>query len=349
MLGALRSSRELLTRQESASSTRLASNRTIDRAEPCFITNVSAYTHQQAHWINAIRGSDDKHADATVLVESFLGSQGIVDHIFRLDDASNLANVDAALHIAMDKYAMFAITCSHEFLDKYIAIITVENDRWLHEIEKGSMYIRKLKVLDPSVRYAEYELVVLQPNHFLPDESLLPVYSRQQGQVIGTPKHYKIAADRVLRELPGHETSQSFPPFRFIGNRNRLGHTINPYLVILAAEIKFRRYLAANGPQLHPVYNSLMEKTIQVAELLYFRPAEREYGTSGDPLVVDMEAYNSRVDLVDAEMGFRTSVDNESGDSTARQRRQNAGGGVGTRSMDAGYWRHMLSGSDLEQ
>jgi len=54
--------------KSAASSTRLASDRTVDRDEPCFITNVSSYTHQQAHWINAIRGKDDKYADATVLV-----------------------------------------------------------------------------------------------------------------------------------------------------------------------------------------------------------------------------------------------------------------------------------------
>ena len=56
--------------KSAASSTRGASDCTIDRAEPCFITNASAYTHQQAHWINAIRGNDDKHADATVSVVS---------------------------------------------------------------------------------------------------------------------------------------------------------------------------------------------------------------------------------------------------------------------------------------
>ena len=56
--------------KSAASSTRGASDRTIDRAEPCFITNVSAYTHQQVHWINVIRGSDDKYADAMALVAS---------------------------------------------------------------------------------------------------------------------------------------------------------------------------------------------------------------------------------------------------------------------------------------
>ncbi len=118
--------------------------------------------------------------------------------------------------------------------------------------------------------------------------------------------------------------------------------TGNPYLVILAAEIKFRRYLSANGPQLPPVYDSLMRKTIQVAELLYFRPADRA-SAFHDPIVVDMKAFHAPVDKVDAEMGFRTGTD-ESGGSTARQKRRTAAGGGGTRRADADYWRHMLSG-----
>jgi len=221
-----------------------------------------------------------------------------------------------------------------------------ENNEWLSLLAKGKGYTRVLKVLDPSIRYAEYELVVLQPDHFLPDDSLLPLYSRQQIEVVGF-KHYKMAADRVLREYPGHDTSQRFPPFRFIGNRNRVGHTINPYLVILAAEIKFRRYLAANGPQLPPVYDSLMRKTIQVAELLYFLPSDRE-SAFHDPVVIDMEAFHTPVDFVDAEMGFRTGADDESGGSTARQQKRTAASGGGTRRPDADYWRHMLSGRDLE-
>ena len=152
-----------------------------------------------------------------------------------------------------------------------------------------------------------------------------------------------MAADRVLREQPGNDTSQRFPPFRFIGSRNQVGHTINPYLVILAAEIKFRRYLAANGPQLPPVYNSLMHKTIHVAELLYFLPAER-VSAFHDPVVVDMEAFHTPVDFVDAEMGFRADADNESGGSTARQQRRTTAAGGGTRRTEADYWRHMLSG-----
>lgn len=152
-----------------------------------------------------------------------------------------------------------------------------------------------------------------------------------------------MAPDLVLREQTGDDTlSPRFPPFRFLGIRNQMGHTMNPFLVILAAEIKFRRYLAADGLRLPPVYDSLMRKTIQVADLLYFLPAKRR-SAFHDPIVVDMQAFHAPVNFVDAEMGFRTGGD-ESGGSTARQQKRTAAGGGGTRRADADYWRHMLSG-----
>jgi hypothetical protein len=39
-----------------------ASNRAVDRGEPCFITKVSAYTHKQAHWVNT-RGKDNEDSE----------------------------------------------------------------------------------------------------------------------------------------------------------------------------------------------------------------------------------------------------------------------------------------------
>ena len=184
---------------------------------------------------------------------------------------------------------------------------------------------------------------MLQPHHFLPDNSLLTLYSRQHGREVIGLKHYKMATDHVLREQTGDDPdSKRFPPFRFIGIRNQVGHTINPFLIILAAEIKFRRYLAAGGPRLPPVYDSLMRKTIQVADLLYFRPAEPQ-SAFHNPIVIDLQAFYAPVNFVDAEMGFRTDGD-ESGGSTARQQRRTAAVGDGTRRADADYWRHMLSG-----
>lgn len=45
------------------SSASSASNRTVDRAEPCFITKASAYTHKQVHWVNTIRGKDPENGE----------------------------------------------------------------------------------------------------------------------------------------------------------------------------------------------------------------------------------------------------------------------------------------------
>jgi hypothetical protein len=52
-----------------ASSTSLGTNRTIDRAEPCFVTNASAYTHHQVHMIS--RGTSSL-ADLVVVSKSFI-------------------------------------------------------------------------------------------------------------------------------------------------------------------------------------------------------------------------------------------------------------------------------------
>ena len=129
-------------------------------------------------------------------------------------------------------------------------------------------------------------------------------------------KQYKMA-DRVLRKFPGNDISERFPPFCFLGNRVLLGHTVNPYLVILDAEIKFRRYLAADGPELPPDYKSLMEKNHRV----------------------DMAAFHFELNFNDAELGFQIHVD-ESGASTARQQKPAVGGGGETRRADAVHWRH---------
>jgi hypothetical protein len=85
-----------------------------------------------------------------------------------------------------------------------------------------------------------------------------------------------------------------------------------------------------------------MRKTIQVADLFYFLPEEPQTAFR-DPIVIDLHAFYSPVNFVDAEMGFRIDGD-ESGGSTARQQRRAAAGDGGTRRADADYWRHMLSG-----
>lgn len=128
------------------SSARVATDYAVDRAEPCFITKVAAYTHEQAHIINAIRGQSEAHRMYKRNVEYFLERQGIINGVFDLDHVSNLANLDASLHNATDKYAMFAVTCSHEFLDLYIKHITSENEKWAALHSEGKVYTREPNV-----------------------------------------------------------------------------------------------------------------------------------------------------------------------------------------------------------
>jgi len=59
---------------------------------------------------------------------------------------SFLRAVDASLYIAMEKYAMFAVTCSEKFLDMYIDIITAENEIWASRHAEGKRYVRELQV-----------------------------------------------------------------------------------------------------------------------------------------------------------------------------------------------------------
>jgi hypothetical protein len=54
--------------------------------------------------------------------------------------------VDPWLHTAMDKYAMFAVTCSHKYLDMYIDIIKAENEIWATHRAARVAYVRDLKV-----------------------------------------------------------------------------------------------------------------------------------------------------------------------------------------------------------
>ncbi|KIM38463.1 hypothetical protein M413DRAFT_242031 [Hebeloma cylindrosporum] len=152
--------------------------------------------------------------------------------------------------------------------------------------------------------------------------------------------------DGVLRQHPWAQDSPIYPAFQV--RREIVGYNLNPYLVILAAEIKFRRYNAANGPALPPPYDTLMRKTLEVADLLYFQPVVNRDASSVQFAIVNVDvdsryAQDKPLDSDVAslmEFGVRTGAEGESGGSTARQRQPAAG----TRRKDADYWRHLMSG-----
>jgi len=93
-------------------------------------------------------------------------------------------------------------------------------------------------------------------------------------------KTYVVAPDRTLREYPGTDatTCPRLPSFSF-DNRYRSDANLkllNPLLVILNAHIKFRRYLRPRptppANPLPPYVRALIHTTIEVADLIYWKP-----------------------------------------------------------------------------
>ena len=139
-------------------------------------------------------------------------------------------------------------------------------------------------------------------------------------------KTYTIGLDHTLRRLPGHDAStcERFPPFSFDYSRSRDFPPPNPFLVILNAEIKFRRYLREfPTPTVLPGdVMELIQRTIRLVELIYWDPAARP-GTlawviENSMKVNDIAKVPQSSAMDTGEMGMRGG-DND-GDPTLRAR-----------------------------
>src|SRR5258707_14930253 len=104
------------------------------------------------------------------------------------------------LHVSLDKYGFFAITGSLTTLQEISAIVEEQNRIWQSRFDKGAPYIRYFRVSQfisipiylltsflqlqhSPFNNAQYELVVLHPEHFLPKGSSLTFYSRVNNQL----------------------------------------------------------------------------------------------------------------------------------------------------------------------
>jgi hypothetical protein len=134
-------------------------------------------------------------------------------------------------------------------------------------------------------------------------------------------KYYVVGPDRVLREDPGTVDSPRLPPFTFDA-RGGDALNLNPFLVILNAEIKFRRYIRqGHHTRLSPDVQQLMEKTCELVQLIYWKPTEatNEEGRQRRIAVdcMDVDSSVSSSDPADmSEFGFLD--DKGAGGSTAR-------------------------------
>jgi hypothetical protein len=130
----------------------------------------------------------------------------------------------------------------------------------------------------------QYELVALHPDHFLPKGRPLIVYDSATRE----HKSYVAATDQCLRETVDPQ-SPPFPPF-YLGEDIR-ENSLHPNvcLVALNAQIKFRRYLEMVQAQPPPtplpqLVLSLIDRTIELVQLLYWKPAPKK-GSKGEKVL----------------------------------------------------------------
>ncbi|KAF8800097.1 hypothetical protein BYT27DRAFT_7200604 [Phlegmacium glaucopus] len=330
-----------------ASTTARETRRNISRAECCFITKRPSYTLERAHWVNAVR----KDPSRKRTIEEFLKRLGVVHVRFNLNDTSNLTNLDRMLHVCFDKFGFFAVTASLATLKQLIKMVEEENRNWQNRFDQGEGYIRSFGLLRPPVVNAEYEMVVLHPEHFLPKGSDLTVYSQTNGQVYG--KSYVIGHDRTLRESPGTPDSPRLPAFASEADRSG-SLPLNVFLVVLNAEIKFRRYKRmALVDALSPDVQELIEQTIKLVDLIYWEPevtSEPYHRRAVGAMEVTPRALQDQQDI-DMELGIRAHVE-EADEDTFRASRLPRGvrcpGVNATLEERREHGQYLISGRDFD-
>jgi hypothetical protein len=208
--------------------------------------------------------------------------------------------------VALDVYAFVAITASFTTLESLFKMVESDNNRRKQTLDTDGYVPRRYldvsyhgplptpllkdpiheKFNNESFLDPEFELVALHPEHFLPNNTTLTVYGPN-----GNRKEYVPSADRRLRESRD-PASPAFPPFRpNTAHRQLKRDRINPFFVILNAELKFRRYFTMinerepPGVPLPEDVLRLMHRTIELVDLLYWEKEKprraRKKGSNG--------------------------------------------------------------------
>ncbi|KAF6750845.1 hypothetical protein DFP72DRAFT_1072000 [Ephemerocybe angulata] len=169
----------------------------------------------------------------------------------------------------MDHLGFFVITCSKKTLLDLVTVVEKENEEY---DKKGGHYNRCFQFDQGPFSNAEYKMVILHPNHFLPVGSTIAMHTKDPSDtshLIG--KLYMIAEDGALREGRDH-TSPRFSAFPFTHSRESDKY-LNPILIILNAEISLRRFYNLPHDEHYGSlcweYQELIDLTIKLAGLLY--------------------------------------------------------------------------------
>lgn len=120
-------------------------------------------------------------------------------------------------------------------------------------------------------------MVALHPEHLLPNGNDLSVFSPIPDSDWISAKHYVAGYDQTLRESPGTTSDcRRLPSFTFECPHSN-GLRPNVFLIVLNAEIKFRRYermVPQPEKPLPPDVQKLIAQTLKLANLIYWEPED---------------------------------------------------------------------------
>ncbi|KAF8905193.1 hypothetical protein CPB84DRAFT_1771822 [Gymnopilus junonius] len=206
--------------------------------EPCFITKRPGYGLQKTHLVNAVRKRPtDKEA-----IQAFLGSLSVVELGFNLNSASNLVPLDRELHDVLDKLGFFAVTCAKPTLKAILTLLQQQN-----QIFDGREYRKYPRFFDldkEPFSTAQYELVILHPDHFRPSGSTLAIHTPSSNPTM--------RVDGALRQGRANNTPR-FPAFQ-------------------PSSREKQHYCRSSFPALCADYQELVDLTIAVADEIYYAP-----------------------------------------------------------------------------
>lgn len=165
--------------------------------------------------------------------------------------------VGLSLQLEMEQWNTLVITPTLEWLDR--AVSHMHDERKHHKCREwmvSSTTPHSLRVLmflqdfKDLVESAQYSLVALQPDMLRNAHYMLHR---------GMTEHYAIDEEGYLREASSKRPFPNItPPPRGISKKHPKGHLklrINPFIVALQAEIKFRRFARQQVFEALPVYN----------------------------------------------------------------------------------------------
>jgi len=157
--------------------------------------------------------------------------------------------------------------------------------------------------------------VALHPEHFLPRGSMLTVYDPSTEIY----KHYVAARDRRLRESPD-PSSPRLPSFHHVSEDRDPVDRLNVFLVVINAEIKFRRYfeMVQPTPPLPADVINLMRRTMDLVDLLYWKPVPKK-GSRGAKLMAKRLAGRRKNPPRAGRSDSKTAIERESSEESIIQ------------------------------